>query len=271
MVEGYSRRSLSVSSDKFPAISGLATEYSYLLGDSYIAGLWRSDIIRGLCWRSSQQSPQNSSIDYAPSWSWAKTNEPILYDLLHDKNRKPSPPDGKKENFQSQIMTIDLPPFNRGKKITPVLPNNNPTLPLIFDVQIVPQGEDPNGTLSSAIIYTRAHVAKLDFISKDVSFLESERLTVHWDVVPDKTWSYRVLYLASAKGVSWRRWVWLILVPHARKKNHFVRVGIAEAPRDPRPAIPQVENIYLIWRPKSRDTEASEQYVHMSYVLCKTL
>jgi hypothetical protein len=51
MIEGYSARELSVPSDKFAGVSGLASELAYLLGDPYVAGLWRKDLWRGLCWR----------------------------------------------------------------------------------------------------------------------------------------------------------------------------------------------------------------------------
>lgn len=52
MIEGFSIRKLTVRTDKFPAVSGLAVEYAYLLDDTYVAGIWLGDLLRGLCWRS---------------------------------------------------------------------------------------------------------------------------------------------------------------------------------------------------------------------------
>jgi hypothetical protein len=44
----YSRRSLTKSSDKLPAISGIAAIYQEMTGASYLAGIWDTDIHRGL-------------------------------------------------------------------------------------------------------------------------------------------------------------------------------------------------------------------------------
>lgn len=70
MVQGYSQRHLSVPSDKFPGLSGLASELSFLLNDQYVAGLWKRDIICGLSWSYSYEQGTNTSpkSDYGPSW-----------------------------------------------------------------------------------------------------------------------------------------------------------------------------------------------------------
>ncbi|KAF7943106.1 hypothetical protein EAE96_011049 [Botrytis aclada] len=51
MVQDYNNRKLTHRSDKFPALSGLALEFAYLLNDEYVAGLWKKDVVRGLCWK----------------------------------------------------------------------------------------------------------------------------------------------------------------------------------------------------------------------------
>ncbi|KLP04887.1 tol protein [Fusarium fujikuroi] len=51
LVQLYGQRHLSVPSDKLPAISGLASIFAERLGDQYLAGLWRSDLMVGLCWQ----------------------------------------------------------------------------------------------------------------------------------------------------------------------------------------------------------------------------
>jgi hypothetical protein len=71
-VEEFSGRCLTVSTDKLPALSGLAKETKIVLDDEYLAGLWRRDIYRGILWGAKHNtkliSPQ---VDRAPSWSWA--------------------------------------------------------------------------------------------------------------------------------------------------------------------------------------------------------
>jgi hypothetical protein len=46
--DSYSRRSLTSERDKLPAISGLAAAVAATTEDIYLAGVWSSDLIRGL-------------------------------------------------------------------------------------------------------------------------------------------------------------------------------------------------------------------------------
>lgn len=73
LLQLYGKRSLSRASDTLPAISGLAAIFATRLDDQYVAGLWRSDMIRGLCW--SWYSYCRRRREYrAPSWSWASVD-----------------------------------------------------------------------------------------------------------------------------------------------------------------------------------------------------
>jgi hypothetical protein len=85
LVELYSSRSLTISSDKLPAISGIAQLMHRGFRCEYGAGLWKEDLSKGLCWYVEAESEpgtndRNISIvatqqnNYAPSWSWANTN-----------------------------------------------------------------------------------------------------------------------------------------------------------------------------------------------------
>jgi hypothetical protein len=74
LVELYTKRELTNSDDKLPALSGLAKVISGAilggLGDSYVAGLWRQDLPRGLLWNSYGREPAHQLKVRAPSWSW---------------------------------------------------------------------------------------------------------------------------------------------------------------------------------------------------------
>ncbi|KAH6865544.1 heterokaryon incompatibility protein-domain-containing protein [Alternaria rosae] len=75
IVNDYSRRNMSLQSDKLPAIAALAERFAAVLGH-YYAGLWRYDLIRQLCWwTASLQSEARGDLYRAPSWSWASANE----------------------------------------------------------------------------------------------------------------------------------------------------------------------------------------------------
>lgn len=74
IVGDYTFREMTKSSDKLPALSGLATVYGQATGWTYIMGLWKEILIYDLLWW------QDSDFDFqnrvpaqyrAPSWSWA--------------------------------------------------------------------------------------------------------------------------------------------------------------------------------------------------------
>ncbi|XXH02209.1 hypothetical protein Hte_008577 [Hypoxylon texense] len=82
IIQNYSCRGLTKPTDVLPALSGLAREFHRATGDTYVAGLWRMDIIEGLSWsrypnRSKipngylQEYPTLPDKYLAPSWSWA--------------------------------------------------------------------------------------------------------------------------------------------------------------------------------------------------------
>lgn len=49
IVRDYTGRNLTVQSDTLSALSGIARAFQNLLRDKYFAGVWRNDIIRGMC------------------------------------------------------------------------------------------------------------------------------------------------------------------------------------------------------------------------------
>jgi hypothetical protein len=82
LVNAYSQKQLTCETDKLPALSAIAQEIQRLTNYTYVAGLWKEDIIHGLLWRATYTRPsmdnatetnnlsliQNSN---TPSWSWA--------------------------------------------------------------------------------------------------------------------------------------------------------------------------------------------------------
>ena len=88
--EDYSRSKLTYTSDKLIAFAGIAGEFlSYLPDDTYLAGLWKGDLVVGLLWRAMALNgwptqPNGSREIFAdpyitaakpekyraPSWSW---------------------------------------------------------------------------------------------------------------------------------------------------------------------------------------------------------
>ena len=80
----YTERSLTMERDIFPAIAGIAKRMQKLLGDEYVAGLWKRDIRKGLSWTCEQVRgtdeeilPKRPTAYRSPSWSWASVIHPI--------------------------------------------------------------------------------------------------------------------------------------------------------------------------------------------------
>ncbi|KAE8451812.1 hypothetical protein EG329_002652 [Mollisiaceae sp. DMI_Dod_QoI] len=115
IVGQYTRRQLSHISDMLPALSGIVANIQQLTGDIYLAGIWKSDLARGLLWRTpcrilrprspsstridiedwrdvadweaefNSKHPQRSDSYHAPSWSWACINNCFAdWDLVFD-------------------------------------------------------------------------------------------------------------------------------------------------------------------------------------------
>jgi len=72
LVQQYSRRSLTNPKDMLPAILGVAEQMKKYTGLTYMHGMWKEDMARGLLWsndlRGHKKGSQQSG---APSWSWA--------------------------------------------------------------------------------------------------------------------------------------------------------------------------------------------------------
>ncbi|CZR66051.1 uncharacterized protein PAC_15952 [Phialocephala subalpina] len=88
IAKDYSRRSLSISEDKLPAVSGLARLVAKSTQSRYIAGLWEYGLCYGLCWKvNAPAPPQVRRINYrAPSFSWASVDSqadwlPMIFDV----------------------------------------------------------------------------------------------------------------------------------------------------------------------------------------------
>lgn len=82
-VEEYCERDLTFPEDKFRAIAALANEFALALEDEYVAGLWKTDLLRGLMWSTwpvlDMQKPKAWR---APTWSWASAESSVTYSRL---------------------------------------------------------------------------------------------------------------------------------------------------------------------------------------------
>ncbi|KAL9097032.1 MAG: hypothetical protein Q9165_000996 [Trypethelium subeluteriae] len=86
----YTRKSLTKDEDRLPAISGIAMRIQVHIGDQYVAGLWRNNLVEDLQWFISIGSgsagdeimrSRRPKTFIAPSWSWAS----VIYQVSSAK------------------------------------------------------------------------------------------------------------------------------------------------------------------------------------------
>lgn len=104
IIENYSSRRMTFSSDAFPALVGLATEFNRRLSDQYVAGIWKGDLYRGLLWIVADSERAEVVAPYrAPTWSWAsivgKVRTASLDECLHMTG-----------TYQTEILSVEITP-----------------------------------------------------------------------------------------------------------------------------------------------------------------
>jgi hypothetical protein len=86
MVSLYSKRKLTVQTDRLVALAGAANQAAKIFDDTFIAGLWMKQLWRDLLWRVKGYVDSSNPLcvrqtEYTvPSWSWASIRGPITYD-----------------------------------------------------------------------------------------------------------------------------------------------------------------------------------------------
>ena len=123
LVENYTRRRLTVASDRLPALSGIAQKFKEAWSDELYAGHWKRQFIPMLSWRRSGMREQGyypPLLEYrAPSWSWASIDGPIEFDVRFDlgnaqiKNTKDQKKIRKQEELGAELISCV---FDMGSK-----------------------------------------------------------------------------------------------------------------------------------------------------------
>jgi hypothetical protein len=84
IVRDYSRRFLTYSNDKLPAIAGIAARYNQVFEGKYLAGLWESSLLSELMWCSDRSDITRPLVQRAPSWSWASVDGEVHHNWCPD-------------------------------------------------------------------------------------------------------------------------------------------------------------------------------------------
>ncbi|CEI41740.1 unnamed protein product [Fusarium venenatum] len=118
MVETYSARNLTNTTDRILAISGIVDKLSPLLG-TYRAGLWEPSLVAELLWMIDPVKDQDEMhrllprpcTYQGPSWSWVSVNSPITYMELSSTAEDDVTDDTTYFSFQEFNATPYSPPL----------------------------------------------------------------------------------------------------------------------------------------------------------------
>ena len=80
VVPEYTKRNLTKRSDKLVALSAVASRFQSVHRGTYLAGLWKEDLLRELLWKASDNA-DGPEPDFTPSWSWASVRGGVEYGL----------------------------------------------------------------------------------------------------------------------------------------------------------------------------------------------
>lgn len=131
LVGEYSQRKLTYDSDKLPAFSGLIQPLQPVFGGDYLAGLWSSDLHRGLLWYNEMGACKHVRPYRAPSWSWAVTNDSVI---TCDNLPEPGPLD-------LQLIEYNIVPRDKTNPFEEILSGHllvqGFTMPLVRSKQVV--------------------------------------------------------------------------------------------------------------------------------------
>ena len=79
LVERYSSLNLSFSSDRLPAVGGVAKQMESFMECEYLAGLWRKSLLGDLLWWKAPPYHHRTKRPPAPTWSWGSVDGEVVY------------------------------------------------------------------------------------------------------------------------------------------------------------------------------------------------
>jgi hypothetical protein len=118
LVEEYTARHLSKSSDRLCAVAGLAKQRHQETNDQYLAGLWKGNLKSELLWRvkNPAKSSRIAELSDLPTWSWVAVDSPVYfphrpYALRWSESRMPSPIGDEISIEKVEVNTADRQTF----------------------------------------------------------------------------------------------------------------------------------------------------------------
>lgn len=256
-VSNYSTKQLTDRTDKLPAIGGLVRRVHDSAGDQYLAGLWRHDLIRQLCWIQTEKQQLagsgfgiNSSQEWdlkekyrAPSWSWAALDLAVCY------------PKFENEEDSSQRFTSPLSPniletsieYKSSDEFGQVQTGSIKLRGRIITFQPAKRGDWGVFPLQTALfqnpLYQQEHLKRVRLYNSDgdpVGMLVLDRENWTLGVSPDlqsnmvirclRMWRFeeKSLHVIEDNDLGWEcQLIGLALRPLSKPSTQYERIGIA--------------------------------------------
>lgn len=244
LAEAYSRRRLSVATDKLLAVSGLAASLARLKSDDeYLAGVWRSNLLKGICWIPVRSSPpaKVSAGDWPPdavdpgipSWSWASHNGEIKFcgnDWFRSSWTTVIGEDGAEKYVKKplEIEVVDA-------SVQLASPRN--AFGRVEGGELVLSGWQAQVDISEGDV-KEGDEASSKLLCKEY-FLPELNATAYFDnnpeALPTAISSFRFLQLGTGKnlrGASTGAENGLVLIPSTTKRGSYRRVGLFDIEGD---------------------------------------
>ena len=199
IVSQYSGCSLTKSSDKLVAISGIARRMSENTPDQDLAGLWLRTLHTNLCWTVEriERKTQSTSDKYrAPTWSWASLNRGVRFRARSDTQWR----------YLMSVVKTEM------KMI----------------------GDDLYGEVESAFLWVKCSIFLRSFIPSHLLDATSQKigddsvlLNISWDNMEKIDRIY--YFLPILKNERTEELQGLVLLATEKKKGQYTRIGHFQA------------------------------------------
>ena len=213
IVREYTRMALTFGSDKLPALSGVAKYLQSKLGGTYLAGLWKENILFQLSWRINARDTLNSRLsEYrAPTWSWASIDGPIEIYLPMESNER-------------------LDHLHRDTSMYE-------TYTKVLDARTVCNTDDRFGSVSDGFLLVEGPLNRISVKPKEVSdwsdLSEPFGVSVQFDFLPQYSAEYfipllyrsRYIAVQNADSKYRHRYIYLVLSARKEQPGHYSRCG----------------------------------------------
>jgi len=227
IIRTYSKYSLSVSTDKLPALSGIAREFSKRLQDTYCSGIWSSDIHNGLSWvikkrRVGQiQRQGGNTTSRAPSWSSASIDDPVVFSTQKPRNSI----QGHLQTLQRDVENIEVLVQTQGLNDFGQILSASLTMTWCIKRGFLQKGLEERGLISRDVLELRDPELEgviAGVFPDDSGLIGQFHEDAHGDLVKMDVWCLLLGYCDQRSFNS------LAVVPTTLERRRYRRVGILQ-------------------------------------------